>query len=911
MTNWDFIIVTECWLKHATYIPILDEYDIARTYNNLTQNEGVVVYFKNDLRVTVCEPNLKDANCLMLNIDPNTIIIAIYRPPGYKDIDGFILSLNDLLSGINHQNIIIIGDINIDIGTDSSDVWSHSYLNLLASHGILPAHLLPTHNKTCLDHVMSKTKYPAFCYVAETSITDHEAVIFVLEIQSHSLPKATSMKKIDYNTLDDDMKNLNLNPILDITDANTATTLLIKQLNNLILSNTGSIKIPNRKRIKKPWITLGVLRCMKNRDKLHKKLKKDPLNDLIKITYKRYRNFCNWLLKKLKRDYEKNKLKTAAKINNKALWDTIKQITHSKKATNPALELISSSNPTNSADNVNTYFVNIGQNLVKSRYNGPIYKKPDLPTHNSSFVLTPTDEHEVITCIMNLKKVNSASSDGISGYFLKRYAPILSPTLTHIFNMMFHSGVFPAELKLAEVVPIHKSGGGSCVNNYRPISLLPPLSKIAEKLINKRLVHYLESLKLLSPSQFGFRAGISTSDAVHDLTDCIVNKLDNKQKVITIFLDLCKAFDTVSVPLLLDKLEKLGIRNNQHRLFVDYLSGRKQRVRIGDITSTDLPITCGVPQGSVLGPTLFLIFINDLCNLHVPNGRIVTFADDTALIFHGNTWKQAYGYAQKGFNLVCSWLVDNSLILNVEKTKYIPFAIKTPSNSIHGNFSIKAHFCSNKSSCSCLSLTPVSNIRYLGVIIDSSLNFNLHIDLLSSRVRKLMYIFKNLRHVSDLDVIKMVYLALCQSILTYGITVWGGTCKSRLIKLERAQRAVIKVSLFLPHLFPTKDLFTYFDVLTVRQLFILNIVLKKQSTLPYNPDTIVNKRLKHKVCHLDNTPSTEFAKRFYTFLGAHLYNKINKILNIYPMTRYKCKKSLTIWLKSLDYDKTESMLLVI
>lgn len=266
MMDWDLIIVTECWLKHAPYIPTIDGYDTARTHNNLTQNEGVVVFFKNGLRVTVCEPNLHDANCLVLKVDFNTVVIAIYRPSGYKDVDAFIHSLNDLLTGFNHQNIVIIGDINIDITPNTCDSNSPTYLNMLASHGILPAHLFPTHNKTCLDHVMmTKTEYPAFCYVAETSITDHKAVIFVLELQSHRSPKATSIKKIDYDTLDADMKNVDLNPILETTDANTATTLLINKLNNLIESNTKSLKIPNRKRIKKPWITLGVLRCMKNR----------------------------------------------------------------------------------------------------------------------------------------------------------------------------------------------------------------------------------------------------------------------------------------------------------------------------------------------------------------------------------------------------------------------------------------------------------------------------------------------------------------------------------------------------------------------------------------------------------------------------------------------------------------------
>jgi hypothetical protein len=173
MTDWDFIILTECWLCNKPYLPSLEGYNISQTLNNATQNEGVVVFYKKTLRLVVSEPDLCGANCLMLNMGGNTTIVAIYRPPGYKDISQFVESLDKLFSEIHSTNKVLIGDINIDIMDNNQDINSSYYLNMLASHSLLPAHVLPTHNKTCLDHVMLKCSCPASCYVAETSITDH------------------------------------------------------------------------------------------------------------------------------------------------------------------------------------------------------------------------------------------------------------------------------------------------------------------------------------------------------------------------------------------------------------------------------------------------------------------------------------------------------------------------------------------------------------------------------------------------------------------------------------------------------------------------------------------------------------------------------------------------------------------
>lgn len=528
-----------------------------------------------------------------------------------------------------------------------------------------------------------------------------------------------------------------------------------------------------------------------------------------------------------------------------------------------------------------------------------------------SFALFDTDEDEVTNILTTLKNECSVGWDGLSNQLLKDHSNILVPHLTHIFNGCLRKGIFPKVLKKSQIRPIHKGGTRDRIENYRPISILPSLSKILEKIINIRLVNYLESKKILSDNQFGFRRGKSTDQAVNNLTDFISTNLDKGNKCISIFLDLAKAFDTVSVPLLLQKLERIGIRGTQLTLLTDYLTDRTQCVRVGSYTSIDLPVTYGVPQGSILGPTLFLVYINDLLCLNSLHGKIISYADDTALIFAAKTWSETFQLAQNGFNLVKRWLRENVLTLNIDKTKYLTFSIRASS---HVNFKLIAHNCCSDdpsvSTCSCNTLERSSEIKYLGVIIDENLSFKSHIQVLSKRIRKLLYVFKTLRHIVTPTTLKQVYYALCQSLITYCISCWGGAPKSTLKQLEVAQRAILKLSTFKPFRHPTKLLYEYCEVLTVRQLFLLSIISKQHTSLEYSP-ILSSRRRGLPVCKALLQPKTAFVRRFYPFLGPYIYNKINKIIDISSLNNLALKKNISQWLWKLSYDETEDLLTIL
>lgn len=910
----DIIILTECWLSCNSVIPQLCGYTHYKSSKLYNQNDGIVVYYKNDLQITIYEPFFEEGNCLIIK-HHTIVIVSIYRPPSFHNTDVFIKSLNNVLETLSsYKNITVMGDINIDIKKCTNDIRAIEYLNLNAHHGFLPAHNLPTRVDACLDHVMLRSNLETTTVVLNSTVTDHQAVILSVLTQKSKITTDITRKKINYEKIKSELESTNFNSVLLCQDANDAGNIFVSFLQHLIESNTVTYTIPNRKRVIKPWITFGILRCIKNRDNLYKKFKSSPTNETLKLTYTRYRNHCKSIIKNAKQKYYINQINKAGKDNQK-LWEAVKDLSHTQKTCSSSTNLLNCSDtPVKAINLVNDYFANVGRQLAEKINHGqkisPFEAVKSLPTHKKSFVMLPTDEYEVERLIMGLKNKCSVGWDNIPNYFIKEFRKYLVPPLTHICNLCLNDGVFPQVFKHSIIHPIHKSGDGDRVNNYRPISILPALSKIIEKIINKRLIEYLERNDILSQNQHGFRLGRSTDGAVHELTDYVVKNLDQSNKVIGVFLDLAKAFDTVSIPILLSKMEAYGIRGKQLDLFKDYLNHRTQISKIGNYISETQSIHYGVPQGSILGPTLFLIYINDLSSMQLSNGHIITYADDTCLLFSASTWGAARNAAQLGLDMVNKWLQINMLTLNSDKTKYMTFSMRNLPPESRFNVHLISHNCNKNLSdmpCSCKNLELVSSIKYLGVIIDNNLSFKKHIETLYTRLRKLIVVFKNLRDVIDKKSLTRIYLALAQSLLSYCITSWGGAPKTIFKQIEVAQRAILKVCGSFPFRYSTELLYQHWQVLTVRQIFILHTILKQHSTVTFDGKKSLEARRMYKVCVPFPTKKI-YTRKYFCYLGGVLYNKINKSLSIYSSTKYECKDKVENWLISLNYEKTESLL---
>lgn len=362
------------------------------------------------------------------------------------------------------------------------------------------------------------------------------------------------------------------------------------------------------------------------------------------------------------------------------------------------------------------------------------------------------------------------------------------------------------------------------------------------------------------------------------------------------------------------KLERLGIRGKALDWLHSYLIDRRQCVKIDNSISEEHKINFGVPQGSILGPTLFTIYMNDIFQTTITNADLICYADDTVILFHGTDWQQVYKNAEIGLNNIANWLDNNLLTLNVTKTKYISFrktkATKIPTRtlSIHDN-SCYNRFNNNESPCPCSVINRVEEIKYLGVIIDEHLSFGPQIELrvLTKRPCKLIYVMKMIRNSAPTDVKKLVYIALCQSLLTYCINTWGGAAKTFMLNLERAQRAVIKTLLNKPYRYSTEKLYSEASLLGIRKLYILNITAKTHIEILNRTDlNMLQSKRKFRV----PVPAVNsaYAQRHPYFLHPFLYNAVNKLCNIGDCSRYQTKKKLKSWLLTIAYEETEAIL---
>lgn len=918
----DIIILSECHLNQYKPIPQIDSYSTISTVNNVNQCDGVVAYVKTQLNAQAIEIKIEQATCIQIKLK-NIVILGIYRSPSNCNAIDFINSLSNHLEKLTtFSNIIITGDININLipkQHESNYEISNrsSYLNMLSSHGILPGHTLPTRQGSCLDHFMLKIqsqKSTAYVTILNTSVTDHLTLHLTLTYNKPN--ERTPRKKVTIN-YDSALKKLlekNIDILLLSNDPYLVTIQLINKIRQSLDESKNTRPIPRSQRIIKPWMTPGLLRCIRNRNKLQLKSRREPHNEVLKITYKRYRNFCNDLIKKIRRKYEKEQLAKSSK-NSKMLWQTIKRITNYKSDKTKNTDLLNTkSSPTSSVNYVNNYFAGIGKTLAEeilstsnNRYLNVHAEKnlPDCTT--SSLVFLNTDPQEIHCIVMGLRADSAPGWDNIPTKFLKHACTVVAPIISHLANLCFERGVFPAPLKQSIVTPVHKSGERDDVSNYRPISVLTAISKVIEKLINNRLISYLNKFSILSENQFGFRQSRSTEDAILSLTSLVTDKIDKGKKCLAIFLDLKKAFDTVSLSTLTQKMERIGIRGLPLKLLNDYLQGRTQRVKIGDFISNETDITYGVPQGSVLGPTLFLIYINDLTNLKLQRGHIGSYADDTAIVFDGESWESVFRSAESGLRRVAVWLRNNLLTLNASKTNYICFS-KYDSSQPNVNLKLKIHMCNqdDPSPCVCIELEKVKFTKYLGVLLDQRLSWHMQLENVNNRIRKLNWIFKIFRYITTKELLNQLYITLAQPVMSYCITVWGGAAKTKFLEVERGQRCLLKVMYSKPYRFPTKELYEISDQLTIRKLYVLNTTLRLHKTLDFN-STIETRRRQNSVAPLSSYKSM-FAKRQYKAQSAYIYNNINKLIHIHPLLLYKCKIELTKWLKQLSYDDTESLL---
>ena len=409
--------------------------------------------------------------------------------------------------------------------------------------------------------------------------------------------------------------------------------------------------------------------------------------------------------------------------NIKNTWKGIKSLINLKTATSRVPTVLSLdnddtiTNPYDIANTFNNYFASIAEATKKSIKDSHKHFSHYLSNESSTTIfLQPTDKEEITNIISSLNSNKVSGPNSIPYRILFLLKNEISKQLADLFNISFITGLFPSVLKTAKVVPVFKKDSKLDYNNYRPISLLSNIEKILEKLMYKRLYTFLNNNNAIYNLQFGFRQQYSTSHALINITENIRKALDDGNIGCGVFVDLQKAFDTVDHQILLAKLNHYGIRGVSNDWFKSYLSNRSQYVSINGYESGLVALNCGVPQGSVLGPLLFLLYINDL-NQAIKFCKVYHFADDTSLLCLSNCIKKLNKLVNADLKHLVNSLNANKISLNVKKTEMVIF--KSKQKKFEGDLKIK--LCGKR-------LYPTESVKYLGVKIDTNLSWQYHVN---------------------------------------------------------------------------------------------------------------------------------------------------------------------------------------
>ena len=796
----------------------------------LASKGGVLLYIadkhdckpRKDLEKIVYKDHVLESSFaeIVVPTKKNIILGCIYRHPSMdvKDFnEGYLSPLMEKLPTSKHN--FLLGDFNIDLMKSDEDENTSNYFDSLTSLSFIPHIIHPTritpHSKTLIDNIFSNVANFSQGRSGNLtiSLSDHLAQFLVIPFDTCFTPPKISKFKRDTKNFDRENFFLDLLSIdwkevieIDKRDPNHSFMQYFTTINSLIDQYMPLIEMTQQeiKLNSKPWINKEILNMINEREKLYKmyiKTKNQVLKEQFHEKYKKLRNDIRELTRKSQKEYLQEYFSKNIK-NIKNTWKGIKSVIkiNTSNRSQPSSLLVNKklvSEPPLVAETFNEYFTTIAEKLQNKIKHVPKHFSSFLQNSNPhNFFIMPTNVTQVINRINDLNSSKSLGPYSTPTDIFHLIKLNVAEPLTEIINLSFEEGVYIDQLKIAKVVAIFKEKGCNMdCTNYRPISLLSNINKIIEKLMHERIYSFLEKHKCIYELQFGFRSKHSTGHALTDLTEAIRKAMDESSFAVGVFIDLQKAFDTVDHEVLLSKLNHYGIRGIANNWFRSYLTNRQQYVTVNGKDSNLRIMKFGVPQGSVLGPLLFLIYINDLY-LCVKHSTARHFADDTCLLIKNKSLKKIKKLINQDLKSLNAWLKANKISLNASKTEILIFR----HHNKPLNYDLKIKLDGKR-------LYPSKYVKYLGILIDSQLNWSYHVKSLVPKLARANGMLAKIRHYVSQESLRSIYFAIFSSLMNYGSHVWGQATNGNVKRIIKLQDKSIRIINFAKYHDPTSELY--------------------------------------------------------------------------------------------------------
>lgn len=888
--NIDVACITEHNLKDFEKDNvIINNYTLSSIFcRSLYMKGGSAIFCKTSLlgnvkEITSLQKFCKEKIIEVCGIDLNFLeytlrIITIYRSPLPNNVHMFIDELDRVLSYVCsniNSKIILCGDFNIDQLVNSvaknelNDILSsYNILNLVNSATRFSNNIYNT--ATSIDYMCTNLKdSEVFCKVVPTAISDHTGQILSIEAERSPTDNDVYTRFLSKNNYDMFLSNISRetwDEVYICSNVNKAFEIFVNTLKYYIEVSFPFRKVNFKSQhcSKKDWLTKGIKISSNNLKKLYSKMidTNDP-DDIL--SYKKYKKIYKKVIRNSKRISNDNHYFNSEN-KSKAAWHIINK--NVKNSTNRQIKELKTNNAlvTNKKEMAhifNDFFINVpkalNEKLIKHNSDPSNFH---INNEYPSMIIGYISKQNILNIVKTLKKSNSSGMDGISTNIIKASIDYILSPLTYVVNLSLSHGIFPEILKVAKVVPLHKKGDTNNVENYRPVSLLSTISKILEKVIFISITNFVSDNGILHEAQHGFRKGKSTNSAIYDFLNTLYEKMDSNNKCVGLFLDLSKAFDLVDHALLLIKLDAYGIRGTINNLIKSYISNRSQLVEVDGVQSDKVYINYGVPQGSVLGPLLFLLFVNDLPDIE-NSKQLVMFADDNSYLSAKKNISDTILDAQLMLNKFIAWFNQNKLFVNASKTVFINFTPRL--KNISESYLIKNNG---------RTIEQVANTKFLGLYLDNSLSWETHIDAICKKISSSCFALYRLRQISSNNVMLSFYYALIYSRLKYGILFWG--CSHHSIRAFRLQKKAVRTIVGASRITSCREIFKKLNLLTLTSLYILETLLfVKQNLDKFNKNNYYhsyNTRRGNDLCLPIHTLA--IYEKNPAYMGMLMYNKL-------------------------------------